>query len=287
MEDTYAKISEYLAAYGLNIVAAILIFVIGKWLARVISNFLEKLMGTKNVDPTLTKFVKSLAYIGLMVFVVIAAIGKLGVQTTSFIAVLGAAGLAVGLALQGSLANFASGVLMILFKPLKVGDFVEAGGAMGTVKDVQIFCTVLASPDNRKIIVPNSAVMGGNITNFSANDTRRVDMVFGISYEDDIKKAKAVLEEVVNSEPKVLKDPAPTVAVKELADSSVNFVVRPWVNSSDYWGVYFSLTERVKIELEKNGITIPFPQRDLHLKSSAVTFTGSAAKEASIASGSN
>jgi small conductance mechanosensitive channel len=197
--------------------------------------------------------------------VVIVALSKLGIQTTSFIAIIGAAGLAVGLALQGSLANFAAGVMLIIFKPFKVGDFISAGGAMGTVEEIQIFNTILNAPDNRCIIVPNSKVTGDNITNFSGITKRRIDLVFGISYTDDMRKAKEILLKVVTSDPRVLKDPKPVVAVSELADSSVNLVCRPWVNPSDYWDVYFDTVEKGKAELEKNGITIPFPQSDVHL----------------------
>jgi small conductance mechanosensitive channel len=200
-----------------------------------------------------------------MVFVVIAALNKLGVQTTSFIAIIGAAGLAVGLALQGSLANFAAGVLLIIFKPFKVGDFIAAAGTLGTVKEIQIFNTVLDHFDNRRIVVPNAKLTGDNITNFSAIEKRRVDLVFGISYSDNIKKAKEALEKVVTSDSRVLKDPKPVIAVSELADSSVNLVCRPWVKPGDYWDVYFDTLEKGKMELENNGITIPFPQRDVHM----------------------
>ena len=200
-----------------------------------------------------------------MTFVVVVALGKLGIQTTSFIAIIGAAGLAVGLVLQGSLANFAAGVILIIFKPFKVGDFVMAGGEMGTVKEIQIFNTILAHPDNRKIIVPNAQVTGANITNFSAIENRRIDLVFGISYNDDMKKAKEALEKVVADDSRILKDPKPVIAVSELGDSSVNLVCRPWVKPTDYWNVYFSVTEKGKLELEKNGISIPFPQHDVHI----------------------
>ena len=191
--------------------------------------------------------------------------GRLGVQTGSFIAIIGAAGLAVGLALGGTLSNFASGVLLIIFKPFTVGDFIEAGGAMGSVKEIQIFNTILSSPDNKKVIIPNAQVTGGNIVNYSANGTRRVDLVIGVSYEDDLKRAREVIESVLKADSRILPDPAYTVAVSELGDSSVNFVVRPWVNSDDYWAVYFDLTEKIKVTLEENGLSIPFPQRDVHL----------------------
>jgi small conductance mechanosensitive channel len=267
MEETMNKIYEYLATYGLQLIAAILIFVIGKWIARLLSNAIEKLMTRSNVEPTLVTFIKNLAYIGLLSFVIIAALGKLGIQTASFIAVLGAAGLAVGLALQGSLANFAAGVMILVFRPFKVGQFIIAAGEMGTIKEIGIFTTTLATPDNVRLIMPNAQLIAGSIKNYSANETRRVDLVIGVSYKDDIKKAKQIIMDVIQSAPKVLKDPGPVVAVHELAESSVNFVVRPWVNSSDYWEVYFYLTENIKLALDRSGITIPFPQRDVHVYS--------------------
>ncbi len=265
MEEILSKLYEYLMTYGLSFLAAILIFVIGKWIARIVSKVIEKVMLKANVEQTLASFTKNIIYFLLLIFVIIAALNKLGVQTTSFIAIIGAAGLAVGLALQGSLANFAAGVMLILFKPFKAGDFIEAGGATGVVSEVQIFNTVLATPDNRKVVIPNSKVTGDNIVNYSALDKRRIDLVFGISYGDDIKKAKEALQRVVGSDSRVLKDPKPTIAVSELADSSVNLVCRPWVKPSDYWDVYFDTLEKGKIELEKSGITIPFPQSDVHL----------------------
>jgi len=265
MEELLTKISGYIVQYGISFIAAILIFVIGKWAARFISRITEKLLVKGNVEKTLVNFIKNIAYVLIMIFVVIAALNKLGVQTTSFIAIIGAAGLAVGLALQGSLANFAAGVLLILFRPFKVGDFIQAGGEMGTVAAVQIFNTVLNHFDNRRIILPNAQITNSAITNFSAIDKRRVDLVFGISYKDNIKTAKDVLMSVVNSDSRILKDPAPVVAVSELGDSSVNLVCRPWVKPGDYWGVYFDTLENGKLELEKAGITIPFPQQDVHM----------------------
>ncbi len=259
----------YLAENGidflLKILAAAAIFIIGRWVARLISNLVQKGMTKGNVDSTLIKFGKSLVYTLLMVFVIIAALGQLGIKTGSFVAIIGAAGLAVGLALGGTLSNFASGVLLIIFKPIKVGDFVEAGGATGAVKEIQIFNTIINTPDNKKVIVPNAQVTGGNIVNYSVNGTRRVDLVIGVSYDDDLKKARQVMEDVLNADDRVLADPAYTVAVSELGDSSVNFVVRPWVNVADYWDVYFDVTEKCKVALEANGLSIPFPQRDVHM----------------------
>jgi len=269
MEEILNKIYEYLATYGLSVVAAVVIFIIGRWLAKLISNLIGKGMTKAKVEKTLVNFVQNLTYVALLAFVIIAALSKLGVETASFIAVVGAAGLAVGLALQGSLANFASGVLMLIFKPFKVGDFIEAAGAKGVVKEIQIFNTVLASPDNVRIIIPNAQVTGGSIMNYTVNGTRRVDLVIGVSYEDDLKKAQKVIEQVLDEDDRILKDPAATVAVSELGDSSVNFVVRPWVKAADYWNVYFDITAQIKLSLDRNGITIPYPQRDVHMKSSS------------------
>ena len=265
MQETLNKVYECIATYGLNILAAGLIFFIGKWLAGVVSDLLEKIMKKTQLDATLSSFVKHIVYIAMLVFVVIAALGKLGVQTTSFIAVIGAAGLAIGLSLQGSLANFAAGALLIMFKPFKVGDFIESAGVVGTVKEVQIFNTIISAPDNKKIIMPNAKITGDNIINYSAIDQRRVDLVFGISYNDDIKKAKEVLLGIVKGDDRVLDEPESLVAVSELGDSCVNLVCRPWVKPENYWAVYFDTLEKGKIELEAAGITIPFPQTDVHL----------------------
>jgi small conductance mechanosensitive channel len=264
-QETIDSIVEFVTFYGMKIVAALIIFLIGKWIAKLVRGLLRKSMEKNNVDQTLVGFLSAIAYYLLMVAVIITAVSQLGVQTTSFVAVLGAAGLAVGLALQGSLSNFASGVLLIMFRPFKVGDFVEAGGVMGVVDEIGILVTEMHSIDNKGIIVPNSQIMGGHIVNFSAKDTRRCDMVFGISYSDDIDKAKAILNDIVSSDERVLKDPAPQVALSELGDSSVNFVVRPWVNKADYWDVYFGTHETVKKKFDEAGISIPFPQRDVHL----------------------
>lgn len=263
--EIIAKVQEILAQYGLQVVGAILIFIIGKWLAKLVKKVIVKVMEKGKVDPMLVSFVSSLAYAAMLVFVVIAAIGRLGIQTASFIAVLGAAGLAIGLALQGSLANFAAGVLMVIFKPFKVGDFVEAGGTSGVVDEISIFTTIVNTPDNKRTIIPNAKVMGDNITNYTAHDKRRVDMKAGISYSDDIDKAKAAINAVLAADDRILKDPAPTVAVLEMADSSVNFVVRPWTTPANYWNVYFGVTEGIKKKFDAEGICIPFPQRDVHM----------------------
>ncbi|MBN2021001.1 MAG: mechanosensitive ion channel [Sedimentisphaerales bacterium] len=270
VRNTLATVEEFLATkgidYGLKILAAIVIFLVGKWLAKVLTNLIGKAMTKAKIEPTLVSFVKNVCYVGLIVFVAIAAMSALGIQTAQFIAVIGAAGLAVGLALQGSLSNFASGVLLIMFQPFKVGDFVELAGTKGTVQAIHIFNTVLNTLDNIRVTIPNAQVTGGSILNYTINGSRRVDLVFGVSYGDDINKAKKVIEGVLATDNRVLKEPSPTVAVLALADSSVNFVCRPWVKPNDYWDVYFDVTAKVKLALESNGLTIPFPQRDVHMK---------------------
>ncbi|MBN1656265.1 MAG: mechanosensitive ion channel [Deltaproteobacteria bacterium] len=259
------SIMGYITDYGLRIVFALVILIVGKWIAGLVRKLCRRGMERAKVDPVLVGFLSNIAFYLLIVAVVITAISQLGIQTTSFVAVLGAAGLAVGLALQGSLSNFASGVLIIIFRPFKVGDFVEAGGVMGMVDEIGILVTHMHSPDNKGIIVPNSQIMGGQITNFNAYETRRCDMVFGISYRDDIEKTKGILMQLIEADARCLKDPAPQVAVSELADSSVNFVVRPWVKASDYWGVFFDMQEAVKKRFDAEKVSIPFPQRDVHL----------------------
>ena len=259
------NLQAFAALYGLKIVAAIVIFVVGRWVARALRNVAKKMMAKGDVDETLISFVGNLTYITLLAFVIIAALNQLGIQTTSFIAVIGAAGLAIGLALQGSLANFAAGVLMIIFRPFKAGDYIEGAGVAGVVEEIQIFATQLKTPDNKKIIVPNAKMMGDNITNYSANDTRRVDMVIGVGYGDDLKKVREILEDILAKDDRILEDPAPTIGVLELGDNSVNFAVRPWVKTEDYWGAYFDVTETVKRRFDEEGISIPYPQRDVHL----------------------
>lgn len=269
MEAILNNVVEFLASYWPKVVAAIVIFFIGRWLAKVISNLVAKAMTKAKVDATLTSFASNLCHIALLAFVIIAALKKLEVPMNEFTVVVGAAGLAVGFALQGSLSNFAAGVILIIFKPFKVGDFVELAGKLGTVKEIQIFNTILNSPDNIRIIIPNGQVTGSNILNFTVNGTRRIDLVIGVSYDDDLKKAHQVIENVILSDERILKEPAYTVAVSELGESSVNFVVRPWVNAADYWNVRFDITEKIKLALDKNDITIPYPQRDIHMKSGA------------------
>ena len=251
--------------WGMNIAAALAIFFFGRIVAKMVTGFAKRVMGRAKMDETLVSFLGNVVYSILLAFVIIASINKLGVETTSLAAIIAAAGLAIGLALQGSLSNLAAGVMLIAFRPFKKGDFVEAAGTSGTVNDLSIFTTTLKTPDNKVIIVPNSAVLNGNITNFSAMDTRRVDMVFGVGYSDDLKKVKEVLNDIISKDDRILKDPEPTIAVSELADSSVNLVVRPWVKSADYWAVFFDTTETVKLRFDKEGISIPFPQQDVHM----------------------
>ncbi len=252
-------------SFGIKLIAAVAIFLIGRLVARVVTNGIRKLMSSQEVDRILETFVSNLVYWALMTFVIIAAINQIGVQTTSLIAIMGAAGLAVGLALQGSLANFAAGVLIIMFRPYKVGDYVEAAGIAGSVVQVQILTTILKTGDNKQIVVPNAQIMGSVITNYSANATRRVDMVIGIGYDDDIDKARDTIQELVDADDRILKDPACLIAVSELADSSVNLIVRPWVKTSDYSGVNFGLTEAIKKRFDKEGISFPYPRQDVHL----------------------
>jgi len=251
--------------YGLNIASAIATLVIGMIIAGMISKTFHRMLTKRELDPTIVEFVSHMAKYVIVAFVVIAALGRIGVQTTSFIALLGAAGLAVGLALQGSLSNFASGVLIVVLRPFKSGEYIEAAGIAGSVESVQIFATTLVTPDNKFVVVPNSAILGGNIVNYSRKPTRRIDLVIGVSYQADLAKTKAVLEAVIKANVLVLKDPGVTVAVAELADSSVNFVVRPWVNSGDYWPVRFALMEAIKNGLDEAGIEIPYPQMDVHM----------------------
>lgn len=259
------NLQAFAALYGLKIIAALVIFVVGRWVARALRNVAKKMMVKGDVDETLISFVGNLTYITLLAFVIIAALNQLGIQTTSFIAVIGAAGLAIGLALQGSLANFAAGVLMIIFRPFTAGDYIEGAGVAGVVEEIQIFATQLKTPDNKTIIVPNAKMMGDNITNYSAKDTRRVDMVIGVGYGDDLKKVREILEDILAKDDRILEDPAPTIGVLELGDNSVNFAVRPWVKTEDYWGAYFDVTETVKRRFDEEGISIPYPQRDVHL----------------------
>ena len=264
-EQSLTWLQEHGTEYALKFAAALAILIIGMWVAKGIRAGIRRMMDKRSVDPTITRFLSSLVYIGMMAFVVLAALGQLGIQTTSFIAVLGAAGLAIGLALQGSLSNFAAGFMLVAFRPFKVGDFIEGAGIAGSVEEIQIFSTRLKTPDNKIIIVPNSKIFDDAITNYSAEATRRVDLVAGVSYEADLSKVKSVLEEIVTSNDLVLKDPPHQIAVSELADNSVNLVVRVWTNTADFWTVHFGLTESIKTRFDAEGIGIPYPQRDVHV----------------------
>lgn len=251
--------------YGPSLVKAIVIFYVGKFVANMIRKLISRIGEKKQWDPSLYNFLGDISYTSMLAFVIISVLGQLGVQTNSFVAIIGAAGLAVGFALQGSLSNFAAGVMIIIFKPYKIGDFIEGGGVTGSVEKIQIFNTILKSPDNKTIIVQNSGMTGSNIINYSTKPTRRIDMTFGIGYNDDIDKARELILDTIKADSRILSDPEPMVVVSELADSSVNFFVRPWVNSADYWGVFFSLNENIKKVFDKNNISIPFPQQDVHL----------------------
>lgn len=265
LTELVPKLQELVAFYGIKILAAVVIFIVGRWVAKGLTKLIVRALVKSKVDETLVSFLGHMTYIALIAFIIIAALNQLGIQTTSFIAVLGAAGLAIGLALQGSLANFAAGVLMIIFRPFKVGDYIEGAGVAGIVEEIQMFTTQLKTLDNKKIIVPNAKMTGDNIVNYSANEIRRLDMVFGVSYDDDLDKVKNVLADIVAKEGRILKEPAPTIGVLEFADSRVNFAFRPWVKTAEYWDVYFALTETIKKRFDQENITIPVPQRDVRL----------------------
>ncbi|EKA4521933.1 small-conductance mechanosensitive channel MscS [Vibrio cholerae] len=257
--------SDLLIQYGVNVISAILILFIGNLVVKGVAGSVANVLKKKDMDKAVVDFIHGLVRYTLFIIVLIAALSRIGVQTASVVAVIGAAGLAVGLALQGSLSNFAAGVLIVAFRPFKSGDYVEIGGVAGSVDSIQIFQTVLKSPDNKMVVVPNSAVIGGAITNYSRHETRRVDMVIGVSYKSDLQKTKRVLRETLEKDPRILKDPDMTIGVLTLADSSINFVVRPWCKTSDYWAVYFDSMQAIKEALDANGIEIPFPQMDVHL----------------------
>ena len=265
--DIYIEQGTSLAVqYAPKLVLAIVTLIVGIWIINAFVKFLRKTMTKREADPSLIPFLTSLANVLLKAMLIISVASMVGIETTSFVAILGAAGLAVGLALQGSLGNFAGGVLILIFKPFKVGDVIDAQGFLGSVTGIQIFNTIIHTPDNKKIIIPNGALSSGPITNFSAEEKRRVDFVFGIGYGDDIKKAKDILSKIIAEDSRIINEPAePFVAVKELADSSVNLVVRVWANAADYWAIYFDMQEKVKLTFDKEKISIPFPQRDVHL----------------------
>ena len=264
-KDMLNSLIESGSSLSISLLMALAILIIGRQLVKLILRLITVALEKSNVEDTVRIFVTNLLNTLLMILVFIAAINQLGIETTSIIAVLGAAGLAIGLALQGSLSNFAAGILIVIYRPYKVGDYIEAGSYAGTVKDIQIFSTVLKTPDNKIVVVPNGSIMNGSIVNYSDQDTRRIDLIVSCGYEDDIDKVRSVLEDILKKEKRVLKDPKPQIAVTELADSSVNFIFRPWVKRTDYLPVYYSLLEEVKKRFDKEGISIPYPQSDVHI----------------------
>ena len=263
--NLWNQLSELLSSFGISLFIALSILIIGRQVVKILIKVISTALERSNTEDTVRIFVTNLLNTLLMIVVFIAAINQLGIQTTSIIAVLGAAGLAIGLALQGSLSNFAAGILIVIYRPYKVGDYIQADNHLGTVDDIQIFSTVLKTPDNKLVIVPNGSIMNGSIVNFSNQDKRRVDIIASCSYEDDIDKVKSVLADILSKDERILNEPKPRIAVSELADSSVNFIVRPWVKNSDYIDVYYSLLEEIKKRFDQEGIAIPYPQTDVHI----------------------
>ena len=263
--NLWNQLSELLSSFGISLFIALSILIIGRQVVKILIKVISTALERSNTEDTVRIFVTNLLNTLLMIVVFIAAINQLGIQTTSIIAVLGAAGLAIGLALQGSLSNFAAGILIVIYRPYKVGDYIQADNHLGTVDDIQIFSTVLKTPDNKLVIVPNGSIMNGSIVNFSNQDKRRVDIIASCSYEDDIDKVKSVLADILSRDDRILNEPKPRIAVSELADSSVNFIVRPWVKNSDYLDVYYSLLEEIKKRFDQEGIAIPYPQTDVHI----------------------
>ena len=260
-----ANIVEIITTGAINLVIAIIIFVVGKWLAKRVQNMMESLLKKRGIEEVLVDFLGTIVYVLILIVAVVAAFDQLGIPATSFVAIIGAAGLAVGLALKDSLSNFASGVMLVLFRPFTKGDFIDAGGVTGTVDEIHLVSTLLTTPDNKLITVPNALMYTSTITNFSAKDTRRVDMVIGVGYDDDLKVAAQVLKKVCENNPLILKEPGTKIFINNLGDSSVDFVVRPWVKSADYWTVLAEVLETAKVELEAAGCNIPYPQTDVHL----------------------
>ena len=269
MDNVAGQFTFFVTTYGIKVIGAIIILILGRIAAGIGRKAVKKVLEKSKTDPAVISFVGSMIYFLILIFAVLAALAKFGIQTASFVAILGAAGFAIGFALQGSLANFAAGVLILVLRPFKMGDFIDGAGVAGTVKDIHLFTTVLATPDNIKIIVPNGKLFGDTIKNFSGFDTRRVDLVIGIGYTSDIQKAYDVLMNLIKEDTRILSDPPTNIAVSELADSSVNFVLRPWVKRQDYWGVKCDLTRKIKEAFDENGIEIPFPQRVVHMLSEA------------------
>ena len=269
MDNVANQLTVFVTTYGIKVIGAIIILILGRIAAGIGRKVVRKVLEKSKTDPAVVSFVGSMIYFLILIFAVLAALAKFGIQTASFVAILGAAGFAIGFALQGSLANFAAGVLILVLRPFKVGDYIDGAGVAGTVKDIHLFTTVLATPDNIKIMVPNGKLFGDTIKNFSGFDTRRIDFVIGIGYTSDIQKAYDVLMSLIKEDTRILSDPPTNIAVSELADSSVNFVVRPWVKRQDYWGVKFDLTRKIKEAFDENGIEIPFPQQVVHMLSEA------------------
>jgi len=265
MENIIEKLVEWGTLYGTQVLGAIAILVLGRLLTTFFANLVKRLMEKSGAERTLTGFVKNLTRISLLTFTVIAALGALGVETMSLIAVIGAAGLAVGFALQSSLSNIASGIMLVVFQPFKVGNYINAAGTSGVVEEIRIFSTILRTFDNRKIIIPNSRITADNITNYSAKETRRIDLEFSVGYNDDLKLTRNILEQIMKDDERILKDPAPEIGILELGESAVNFFVRPWVKATDFWSVKCDLLERVKLTFDDEGISIPYPQRDIHM----------------------
>ncbi|TVP46002.1 MAG: mechanosensitive ion channel family protein [Gemmatimonadales bacterium] len=277
LDTALATLTAFITEFGLKIVGGVVLLVVGVWISKRVRNLVQNHLGRANVDPTLVPFVAKLLYAGLIAFVLIAVVGVLGVPIAQFVVVLGAAGLAIGLALQGTLSNFAAGVMLLLFRPFSVGHWVEIGGTAGTVKEISIFSTILHTGDNIRVVVPNSQVYGQTIRNYSANPTRRIDLVIGVGYDDNLQVAKETMLRVLTSDSRVLEDPAPNVQVAELGDSSVDFIVRPWCAATDYWALRWDLLRALKEELEAAGCNIPYPQRDVHLHQVPMPVPGDAA----------
>lgn len=265
MENGINILNDFVIPWGIQIIIALAIFILGGRIAKAIADFAKKIMSKSGIDDMLVKFLSTMIYSILLIAVVLAAVAQTGINITSLLAIVGAAGLAVGLALKDSLSNFAAGVMIIIFRPFKIGDYINAGGSAGTVDEISLFCTLMHTADNQRIIIPNSAVIGGTIVNVNTLGIRRVDLVISISYNDNIEQARDIILGIIDADPRILKDPEARVALGELADSSVNFNVRPWVNADDYWAVHADLLESIKLSLDQAGISIPYPQQDVYM----------------------
>lgn len=265
MGEILGTVKHMVVTYGMKLVGALVVLIFGLWIIKVLIKGLGSIMKKKNVDDSLQPFLRSLLGVTLKALLIVSVLGMLGIEMTSFVAIIGAAGLAVGMALSGTLQNFAGGVMILIFKPFKVGDVIEAQGYVGSVYEIQIFNTLLRTPDNKRIIIPNGGLSNGSMVNYSTEETRRVDWTIGIGYGDSTEKAREVIDSLIAADDRILKDPAPFVAVSELGDSSVNFTVRAWVKSPDYWGVFFQMNEKVYNTFDKEGLNIPYPQMDVHV----------------------